>query len=388
MRENGAAEKVAKPGKKRSPTRYWREMKGRLYARLQYRGEGGRWREKLKPIPDKRSARAVVESMRRELEERGPQALHNETATFAQLAAVFRKAKMIPAVYANKVKVAGRKSNVNWAYDSLLDYFGQRKLCSILPRDLEAYKLHRLEGITQRGTKRNIATVNRELSLMRSMLSFAVQNEYLAQNPFSRARGVIMSSAETERDRILSFDEEVRLLNMCTDRRAHLRPILICALDTGMRAGEMFKMRWRDIIEWREIRIPQTNTKTEESRVVGMTPRLRAEVQQLWEVSAKDPDGLVFGIGDSVKRSWKTACRLAGVEGFRLHDCRHTATTRMIASGSPHTEVMKITGHSQLKTFLRYLNITREAADRVADRLDRYLMSNRSQVHQVSEGVN
>ena len=248
--------------------------------------------------------------------------------------------------------------------------------------------MHRLDGITKRGTQRNIATVNRELSLMRSMLSFAVQNDYLLRNPFSRVRGVIMTSAETERDRILSFDEEARLLDACTDRRAHLRPILICAVDTGMRAGEMFTMCWRDISDWREIRIPQTNSKTEESRVVGMTPRLRAEVQQLWELSAKDPDGLVFGIGDSVKRAWKTSCRLAGVEDFRLHDCRHTATTRMIASGSPHTEVMKITGHSQLKTFLRYLNITTEAAERVADRLDKYVMSNRLQVHQVSEQVN
>jgi hypothetical protein len=67
MSKNGSPEKAAKPERKRSPTRYWREMKGRLYARLQYRGEGGGWREKLKPIPDKRSPRAAVEAMRREL---------------------------------------------------------------------------------------------------------------------------------------------------------------------------------------------------------------------------------------------------------------------------------------------------------------------------------
>ncbi len=45
----------------------------------------------------------------------------------------------------------------------------------------------------------------------------------------------------------------------------------------------------------------------------------------------------------------------------------------MIASGSPHTEVMKITGHTQLKTFLRYLNITPETARKVASNLDDYL---------------
>jgi integrase len=387
MGKNNTAGKTATLDKKRSPTRYWREMRGRLYARLQYRDEGGRSREKLKPISDKRSARAVVESMRREIEERGPEVLRKDTVTFEQFAPVFRDAKMIPAVYANKVKVAGRKSNVKWAYEALLEYFGHRRLRSILPRDLEAFKLHRLDGITKRGTKRNIGTVNRELSVLRSMLNFAVQNEYLSQNPFSKVRGVIVSSAETERDRILSFEEEGRLLDVCTGRRSHLRSILICALDTGMRAGEMFKMRWRDIAEWREIRIPQTNTKTEESRVVGMTPRLRAELRRMWEVSSENPDEVVFGI-DSARKSWKTACKLASIEDFRLHDCRHTATTRMIASGSPHTEVMKITGHSQLKTFLRYLNITSEAANKVATRLGDYIQENAMRIDAFSESVN
>jgi integrase len=82
---------------------------------------------------------------------------------------------------------------------------------------------------------------------------------------------------------------------------------------------------------------------------------------------------LVFGIVNNIKRSWKSACSEANVINFRFHDCRHTATTRMIASGSPHTEVMKITGHSQMKTFLRYLNITPETTNRVASRLDEYV---------------
>ena len=60
----------------------------------------------------------------------------------------------------------------------------------------------------------------------------------------------------------------------------------------------------------------------------------------------------------------------------------------MIASGSPHTEVMKITRHSQLKTFLRYLNITTEAANRVADKLHAYLETKRHEIQQVSEQIN
>jgi integrase len=96
----------------------------------------------------------------------------------------------------------------------------------------------------------------------------------------------------------------------------------------------------------------------------------------------------VFGITNTIKTSFKSACEEAEISDFRFHDCRHTATTRMIASGSPHTEVMKITGHSQLKTFLRYLNITPETTNRVASNLDNYLTDNQLSTDAVSEIVN
>ena len=124
-----------------------------------------------------------------------------------------------------------------------------------------------------------------------------------------------------------------------------------------MRSGEISKMRWKDVDMVEDvIRIPQQNSKVEKLRKMGITSRLKFELSLLWDQSPKTLEGSVFGISDSVKRSWKTACDPAKVHNFRLHDCRHTATTRMIASGTPHVEVMKITGHSQLKTFLRYLN--------------------------------
>ena len=187
----------------------------------------------------------------------------------------------------------------------------------------------------------------------------------------------------------MSFEEEERLLNVCINERAHLKPILICALDTAMRRGEIFKLQWKDVDLGRnEIKISQTNTKTEESRTVGITPRLRDELVSLWYDSPKKKDGLVFGITNTIKTSFKSACKKAKIYDFRFHDCRHTATTRMIASGSPHTEVMKITGHKQLKTFLRYLNITSETAGGVASRLSDYLVVKKTPIDTVSEVLN
>ena len=81
---------------------------------------------------------------------------------------------------------------------------------------------------------------------------------------------------------------------------------------------------------------------------------------------------LVFGIKDTVKRSFASACRDAEIEGFRFHDCRHTAITRMIQAGLSPMEVMKVSGHTQMNTFARYVNPNTQAVTRIADVLSAY----------------
>jgi integrase len=378
-------------GKKRVQKRYWREVKGHLYARLQYQDESGKWKEKLKPITDKRTANRVVEEMRKELEVFGQETLTSDKMTFKYLADKYQDAKLTPATYQNGIKVSGKRSvrYVTVILKTLLENFGHKTIRSMKANDLETFKQKRLNSITKDGNTRSIASVNRELSILRTILNFAVQNEWLLKNPFTLCQGIIAASAEVERDRVLSFEEEKRLLAVCIDKRSHLKTMVICALDTAMRKSEIFQMRWCDVyLDTNEIHIPQTNTKTEESRIIGITSRLKDEFMKLWEVSPQTKDSLVFGKIDSVKTSWKTACRLSNIEDFRFHDCRHTATTRMIASGSPHTEVMKITGHTQLKTFLRYLNITTETATRVASNLSDYLAERETLITDFSELVN
>jgi integrase len=327
--------------------------------------------------------------MRSELAVHGPVTLNAEKLKFEELANSYRAARLVEARYVNGVKVSGRRSlgSLYTALKALVAYFGHRRVRSINANDLESYKQKRLSTRTQHGTQRKIATVNRELELLRAMLNFAIQNEWLIKNPFGLTKGIISKAAEIERDRILTFDEERRLLGACTGRRDHLRSLLICALDTAMRRGEIFKMAWKNV-NWitNEIYIPQTNAKTEEARTVGITPRLRGELERLWAVSSKDINSTVFGITTTVKTAFQAACNEAEIADFRFHDCRHTATTRMIASGSPHTEVMKITGHSQIKTFLRYLNVTPDTTSKVACRLNDYLLG--SSVSSVSGPIN
>lgn len=128
------------------------------------------------------------------------------------------------------------------------------------------------------------------------------------------------------------------------------------------------------------------NSKTARARRVAATPRLRTELERLRACTPDDPDGLVFGITATVKQSFASACKAAGVDGFRFHDCRHTAITRLVQAGVSPMEVMKISGHTQHVTFARYVNPDTGAISRAADALAAY--NKRAEVYELSSRVN
>jgi integrase len=116
-------------------------------------------------------------------------------------------------------------------------------------------------------------------------------------------------------------------------------------------------------------------------------------LENLWDISPKDFDMSVFGV-KSIKTAFKTACRKASIKNFRFRDCRHTATTRMVNSGLPQAEIMKVTGHTQLKTFLRYVNLTPESVSDNAKNFGEFLSNSlkntrqRDSISLQSEAVN
>jgi hypothetical protein len=129
--------------------------------------------------------------MRRELEMHGEETLHSDQMTFGELAEKYRQVKLTPAVYQQGVKVSGVRSlaYVQAILRVLTDHFSHKLLRSIKAGDLEAFKKKRLNAKTKRGTFRSIASINRELSILRTGLNFAVQNEGLLGNPFTLCRG-------------------------------------------------------------------------------------------------------------------------------------------------------------------------------------------------------
>ena len=213
--------------------------------------------------------------------------------------------------------------------------------------------------------------VNRELSLLRSIFNYARRCGYVTRSPFEQGEGLISLADEVKRDRILTPEEEARLLDQCTGRRKHLRAIIIAAADTALRKGELLALRWSDV-DFVEgvINIRMTTTKTRKARTIGITARLWTELDQLRQGREPEPEDYVFGGIKECKRSFAGACKDAGITGLRFHDLRHTGTTRIVSTGLPSALAMEVTGHTQFATFKRYVNVDTDAARQAAALLD------------------
>jgi len=394
--------------RKRRPTLDWRkerrnregsvyEYKGKIYARVQLIGEDGKRKDKKVVARNRKHARELVTTLKGEVKTHGDAVLDSYRMTFGELAKIYETVKLVPARYEDGRKIAGLRS---WRYTksflpTLVNHFGRRQLRSIKHSDLEAFRLERLGTPVRCGTDeddnpiyrpRRVASVHRELGLLRAMLRYAEREGWIVKSPFDGNSGVISTAHETKRDRILTREEEKRLLDGCAGRRKHLRPILMAALDTGMRRGELFKLTWEDVdLNMKLIHVRATNTKTQTERTVGITDRLHAELERM---RAQHPDnyaGPIFGVLDNVKTAFTGLRSDTKLHDFRFHDLRHTAITRMIQCGLPAAEVMKISGHTQYSTFSRYVNVNQESARRGAELLTAYLSATAKVAENIQE---
>ena len=200
-------------------------------------------------------------------------------------------------------------------------FFGSVVLHGLTPHRIEQFKRTRLQERwrahqqrQRRGQPIRPATVNRELDTLKSILSKAVEWDRLVVSP---ARNVKRLPVDNRQTRILSVDEQRRLLQAC---RGKLRNIVTMALCTGARIGELLALRWD---QCRHNEIVFLETKNGKVRALA-----RAQIDA----------------GD-----------------VTVHTLRHTALSRMIAAGYDDYTVMEISGHSSTRMLARY---THPTADR------------------------
>lgn len=323
----------------------------------------GKRREIRHSARNKAEAAMLRDEMLRRLRESEGRDAGGEPQTLAELADHYTEHYVQPAEYREGRKVAGLRSHrsVRGYVSTIRERLGRKRLRGITYGNLRGFRNALLsdtlpQKLHGQDRRRSIANVNRILATLRRMLSIAQREGWITQNPFAAGEPLITLADEKRRERILTRDEEQRLLAACSGaERAHLRPLLICALDTGMRQGEMLKLQWKDVdLDARMITIQATHTKTQTARQVPITERLRRELVRL--ATGADPDARVFGITDNVKRSFTAARRAAKLPDLRFHDLRHTAATRLAQGHMPLFEVGRILGHSEPKTTFRYTN--------------------------------
>lgn len=361
----------------------WTASDGQIFARITYLGEFGKRKDVKRKAVSRTHARERIKEMLREIEEKGEESLDTARVAFSQLAKHYAKEYAKPPQYVGERKVSGMRSYVEARriVKMLEGHFGPRRIRSITHGDIIQFKQDRLKTpVTPPATKtprkkkpkkkqRTIATINRELTILKRMFSIALREGWLLRHPFSGSDTLISGSDETRRTRVLSRDEEELLLDACDENRTTLRPIIICAIDTGMRRGEIFKLKWRDVdMANRRIMVQAMNTKILRSRPLPISSRLLAELESL---PNRGKVQRVFGITDTVKRSFGTAKRVAGITDLKFHDLRHTFATRLVQAGMPLAEVSRLLGHTNIATTFRYSNIDDTTLDRTLAILDR-----------------
>lgn len=253
----------------------------------------------------------------------------------------------------------------------LCQYFKGMAFRDISPMVIEKFKRDRLKTKTKRGGDRHPNTVNKELQLLSRVFSMAVDNELAETNPCRRVRQL---KCEWQRDRYLSPEEERLLMEQLDGRYPHLRPIVVIALNTGMRRGEILGLRWDEVDFVRNV-LRVRRTKSGKERFLPMNSVVRTI---LVERRALHPDvEHVFGgkadkALTDIKHGFVTAVRRAKILDFRFHDLRHTAATRMAEAGVDIRTIAEFLGHATIQMTMRYAHATDDAKRRAAAALEAY----------------
>ncbi len=161
------------------------------------------------------------------------------------------------------------------------------------------------------------------------------------------------------RDRRLEPGEEEALLSACENYGGDIRDIVVIALETAMRQGEIAGLSWKHVdLRRRIVHLPET--KNGESRSVPLSSRAAAVLTRRSKVR-KLNDSRVFGLNAlSISQAFRRVCKRAGIEDLRFHDLRHEATSRLFEKGLNPMQVASITGHKTLQMLKRYTHLRAE----------------------------
>jgi len=241
----------------------------------------------------------------------------------------------------------------------LTEFFMDKTLAEIKPAMIEQFKAHRVKA------GKAPATGNRELSVLSKIFRIAVR---YGEAEFNPCQNVERLSLDNQRVRYLTEAEEVRLFDAMGDDEL-LKSVVIIALHTGLRRGEIFGLKWSDV-DFERGMLQVRKTKTKLNRTVPMNARVRevlgrqSRSSEYVLTSPKTGGRLV-----DLKKGFNEARSAAGIPDFQLRDLRHSCATRLSDCGEELVTVAEILGHTDIRMTKRYSHAMQERKRQALEKL-------------------
>ena len=306
---------------------------------------------------DRRLAEAILGQVRvKMVEGRFFETLEEKTRTFEEL--------MTRYLAEHAVKKSAPRHDHGFA-KKLTAFFGGRTLAEITPKLIVEYKNQRYAA----GLKP--ASLNRELAMLKKAFNLAIKEwEWCRENPVSR---VSMDRENNKRDRWLSVEEEARLLQGCAP---WLHDLVIFALHTGMRMGEILELTW-PAVDCSRRTVMVCRSKNGERRTIPVNDTVLSMLRQKSKVRSLMTDlvfcSQVFTPMESghLRRAFRLALGKARIDDFHFHDLRHTFATRLVQAGVDLYKVQRLLGHKSPIMTQRYAHHYPESLRDGVETLDR-----------------
>lgn len=225
-----------------------------------------------------------------------------------------------------------------------------------------ATPIHRIDRMAVESLKARLvdkglagATVNRYLAVLGSMLSQAENWGYIRSNP----RAKVTSLPEQGRERALAWDEYKMLLAHCD---SWLKPLVIAAVNTGLREGKLLGLRWSDIdFDARVVTVLKTKINKPHRKIEKRHFPLNAPAYDaLKSIARHVKSPFVFHQDGrrvkSFRTRWTATLERAGITDLHFHDLRHTFATWLAQRGFDTKTIMELTDHTDPQMAMRYTN--------------------------------
>jgi integrase len=177
--------------------------------------------------------------------------------------------------------------------------------------------------------------------------------------------------------RYLSKEESQRLIDACAP---HLRPIVITALHTGMRKGEILSLTW-DQVDMTNNLILLEDTKNGRRREIPINETLIETLRKIIrrvDVPYVFYDPTTGKPYQDVKRSFTSACRRAKITNFRFHDLRHTFASHLVMLGVNLATVRELLGHTTTTMTMRYAHLSQAHISDAVNKFADFLQTNQN----------